>query len=46
MLSPKRMGRCVPIGSPLAVRQIEQGGGSKYGAYLWLHYGIFEECDG
>ena len=36
---------CMPIGSPL-VKAIESGAGSKHGAYLFLHFGIFEECRG
>ncbi len=34
---------CVSIGSPLT-KLIETGAGSKYGAYLFMHYGVFEEC--
>lgn len=33
----------VPIGFPL-VRALEQGAGSREGAYLFLHFGLFEEC--
>lgn len=35
----------ISIGRPLT-RSAEEGAGSKHGAYLFLHYGIFEECKG
>lgn len=36
---------CNPIGSPL-IGPIEKGASSKYGAYLLIHFGVFEECRG
>lgn len=36
---------CVPIGQPLT-RPIETGAGQRNGAYLFLHFGIFETCRG
>lgn len=36
---------CVSIGSPMTPT-IETGAGSKYGAYLFLHFGVFEVCRG
>lgn len=36
---------CVSIGSPWTAL-IEKGAGSKYGAYLFLHFGVFEVCRG
>jgi hypothetical protein len=34
---------CVSIGTPL-VKMVEAGAGSPYGAYLFLHYGVFRVC--
>jgi len=36
---------CLPIGFPQA-RAIEANSGSKEGAYLYIHFGLFEECRG
>ncbi len=44
MLSPSYR-TCVSIGSPL-VRAIETGARSKWGAYLFIHFGVFEVCKG
>ncbi|HKS17031.1 MAG TPA: TraU family protein [Planctomycetota bacterium] len=35
------LGPAIPIGSP---GDIDSGAGSKTGSYLFLHFGIFEEC--
>ncbi len=42
MLSPSPRA-CVSIGSPDLLR-IEAGAGSRYGAYLFIQFGLFEEC--
>ncbi len=44
MLRPARRPG-ISIGRPFT-RPAEQGAGSKHGAYLFLHYGVFEECKG
>ena len=44
MVRPTRRS-CVSIGWPL-VRQIERGALSLEGAYLFIHFGIFQECNG
>jgi hypothetical protein len=36
---------CLPIGSP-RIALWEKGAGSAYGAYAFLHYGVFFACDG
>lgn len=36
---------CVPIGFPLT-RPIEAAAGSKWGNYLFIHFGVFETCRG
>jgi hypothetical protein len=42
MVSPVRRG-CVSIGHP-DLRAIERGALSPHGAYLFVHFGLFEEC--
>ena len=44
MMEPSRRS-CVSIGNP-DIRSIEAGSLSKHGAYLFVHFGIFEECRG
>jgi len=44
MVRPTRRA-CVSIGWPV-VRMIESGALSKEGAYLFIHFGIFQECKG
>lgn len=44
MIAPSRRS-CVAIGHP-DVREIESGAASKNGAYLFVHFGLFEECRG
>ena len=36
---------CLPIGSP-RITLWEKGGGSSFGAYAFLHYGVFIACSG
>lgn len=36
---------CVSIGTPL-VKYAEQGAGSAEGSYLFIHFGVFIECNG
>jgi hypothetical protein len=36
---------CVPIGWPL-VRAVERGSGSRFGNFLFVHFGVFEVCRG
>jgi len=42
MVSPK-LKSCVSIGTK-DLSGLERGSGSKHGAYLFLHWGLFEEC--
>ena len=42
LISPSIRG-CVPIGTPL-LKLLETGTGSPWGAYLFVHWGLFEEC--
>lgn len=42
MVAPVRRS-CVTIGNP-DLRALEAGTLSPHGAYLWIHFGIFEEC--
>jgi hypothetical protein len=42
MVSP-RIRSCVSIGHP-DLRSLESGNGSPYGAYLFVQWGLFEEC--
>lgn len=44
MLAPSYR-TCTAIGSPL-IAPLEKAAGSKHGAYLFLHYGVFEVCRG
>lgn len=44
MVHPTRRG-CVSIGWPI-VRRIEQNALSLEGAYLFIHFGIFQQCNG
>ncbi len=36
---------CAPIGFPFT-KLIETGAGSRFGAYLFVHFGVFETCKG
>ena len=36
---------CLPIGSP-RIMLYEKGAGSSFGAYAFLHYGVFIACSG
>lgn len=40
-----RLRSCVPIGTPF-IRPLEAGALSLSGSYLFIHFGIFEECKG
>ncbi|HTF57964.1 MAG TPA: hypothetical protein VK661_12095 [Planctomycetota bacterium] len=40
-----RLRSCVPIGTPF-IRPLEAGALSLAGSYLFIHFGIFEECKG
>lgn len=42
MLAPSYRS-CVSIGTPF-VKAVETGAGSSYGAYLFMHYGVFRVC--
>ena len=42
MLAPSYR-TCVSIGTPF-VKTVETGAGSQYGAYLFMHYGVFRVC--
>jgi hypothetical protein len=44
MVGPRQKS-CVPIGTPFA-RPLEAGSLSLEGSYLFIHFGIFEECRG